>query len=139
MVQLSPSSLVGYTERIRSAWSSPWSSRCSQAHIRQVEPSRVTTTSFQAETSLPGSTTVRRPVCRSAASPPAGVSTASTHQCFDPGVEQLTYNRQPPSGRLISAGRSSDALSKVDASTVATVSKCTPSVDRATTFAYPRP
>jgi hypothetical protein len=67
------------------------------------------------------------------------VSSASTHQCFDPGVEQLTYSRQPPSGRRISAGRSSDAQRKSAADTVATVSKAMPSVDRATTLAYPRP
>ena len=124
---------------MRSASSSPWSSRCSQAHIRQVGPSRVTTTSFQAETSLAGQHDGAGSVLQVRRGPAGGVSTASTHQCFEPGVEQLTYSRQPPSGRLIRAGRSSDAHSKVDASTVATGSKCTPSVERATTLAYPRP
>ena len=52
---------------------------------------------------------MRAPFVSSAASPPGGVSIASTHQCLDPNVEQLTYSRQPPSGRRISAGRSSEA------------------------------
>ena len=64
------------------------------------------TTSFHACALSPGSTTVRAPEAR-----PAGesASSASTHQCLEPGVEQLTYRRQPPSGRRTRAGRSSEA------------------------------
>ncbi len=58
--------------------------------MRQRVPSLDTTTSFHADSSSPGSTTVRRPFTRSAGVPPASVSTASTHQCLEPGVEQLT-------------------------------------------------
>src|ERR1700712_4018700 len=100
-----------------------------------MEPCRSTTTSFQAERSSPGSTTVRCPLVNSAAEPPAGVSMASTHQCLEPGVEQLTYSRQPPSGRRINAGRSREAHGNELAQTVATVLNRIPSVDRATTLA----
>ena len=40
-----------------------------------------------------------------------GASSAQIHQCFEPGVAQLRYSRQPPPTRT-SAGRSSDSAPK---------------------------
>ena len=109
-----PSVLVKYQLVIRSASSSPPSSGCRHAHMCQASPSRCTTTSFHAVAASPGSTTLRAPSAR---------STASTHQCFDCQVEQLTYTRQPPSASGTSAGRSSDAELNESLVTVSTVSK----------------
>ena len=69
----------------------------------------ITTGSLTAVCASPGHT-----VTRPAAVNPLGVSAsiASTHQCLLFGVEQLTYRRQPPSGRATSAGRSNDAVSE---------------------------
>ena len=64
---------------------------------------------------------------------------ASTHQCFDAQVEQLTYRRQPPPASGTRAGRSSEAAPNWSLVSVATVSKWTPSRDRPTMLANPRP
>ena len=64
---------------------------------------------------------------------PAGLaaSISSTRQCLVPNVPQLRYSRQVPSGVRISAGRSSDSASISSLAIVSSVSKCSPSADRA--------
>jgi hypothetical protein len=65
----------------------------------------------------------------------SSTSIDSTHHCFDPGLEQLTYSRQPPPGSGTSAGRSREADPNGSLVTTETVSNVTPSSERATTFA----
>ena len=65
----------------------------------------------------------------------SGASMASTHQCSVPGVAPETYSRHVPSGRGTMAGRSSDSAPSSSLSSTATVSKTTPSSERATTTA----
>ena len=101
-------------------------------HMCQPPASHHTTGSFIPTVSSPGSTVVRRPASNDAGS---SASSASTHQCSEPGVEQLTYTRQPPSGRRTSAGRSTDAAPKSSRASSLTVSNATPSSERATTTA----
>ncbi|MCW2832697.1 MAG: hypothetical protein JWN68_650 [Nocardioides sp.] len=63
----------------------------------------------------------------------------STHQRLEPGVAHDRYNRHPPSCRGTSTGRSKDSAPNASRDTAVTSSKFTPSVERVTTTATPRP
>ena len=134
-VQSRPSALVAYSVAIRSAWSGS-ASGCVDAHRCQTPPCRTITGSFTAFSASPGSTTLLR-----RASKASGLlaSITSTRQCLVPVVAQLRYSRQAPSGVRTRAGRSSDSASISALPIVSSVSKRTPSADRATATAYPRP
>ena len=97
-----------------------------------MSPSRTMTGSLTAVSASPGSTTRLR---RASKAPGWPASSTSTRQCLVPGVAQLRYSRQSPSGVITSAGRSSDSAPSSSRRMVSRVSKCTPSAERATTTA----
>jgi len=84
----------------------------------------------------PGSTSWLR---RESNSDGWGASITSTRQCFVPGVAQLRYSRQVPSGIRTRNGRSRESVAMSSLWIIISGSKRSPSAERATATAYPRP
>ncbi len=134
-VQVRPSVLVAYSVAIWSA--SAGSSRGWQVtHMCHSSSRRMITGSLTPFFESPGSTTWLRRESNSAG---WEASTTSTRQCFVPGVAQLRYSRQVPSGVRTRYGRSSESVASSSLWIMVTGSKCSPSAERATATAYPRP
>ena len=68
-----------------------------------------------------------------------GAVSESTHQCFEPGVAQERYSRQPTPGTGTSTGRSKDSQPNAVAMHLGHRLEGTPSDERATTTDTPRP
>ena len=100
-----------------------------------VETGLLTEIPRQNVTSHPESTLAHRAV--SVAQRAASV--ISTRQCLVPNVAQLRYSRHRPSGVRTRAGRSSDSVASSCLPMLSNVSNLSPSADRATATAYPRP
>ena len=130
-VQARPSELVAYSVVIWSAWSGS-ASGWHDAHRCHWPPWYRITGSFTPVLASPGRITSRRPASNS---PGCAASVISTRQCLVPNVAQLRYSRQRPSGVRTSAGRSSDSVAIASLPTLSSVSKCSPSADRATATA----
>ena len=130
-VQSRPSGLVAYSVTIWSV-SAGSSSGWQVTHMCQPSSRRTITGSLTPFLASPGST-----ICRVRALNSAGwaASSTSTRQCLVPGVAELRYSRQVPSGVRTMNGRSSESVAISSLEIMVSGSKCSPSVDRATATA----